>query len=121
MSRGQALKAKAPMKRRYKPAAARENREYALACYGEPCYLRIVPCAKRDTVVPCHSNQAIHGKGAGIKADDLYTVPGCMHCHYELDQGKNLSREQRKEAWDRAYARWKIARIAKMSCNDNGT
>lgn len=115
MSRGTGLKAKAPMKRRYKPAAARDNREYALACYGEPCYLRIVPCAKRETVVPCHSNQGIHGKGGALKANDLYTVPGCMHCHHELDQGKKLTKDERKAYWDRAYARWEIARVAKMS------
>lgn len=115
MARGQALKPKAPMKRRYKAAAARQNREYALACYGEPCYLRLVPCARRETVVPCHSNQQKHGKGTGHKADDLYTVPGCLHCHHELDQGSRLSKDERREAWDGAYARWISVRAKKMS------
>lgn len=117
MSRGSGLKAKAPMKRRYKPQAGRTNREYALACYGEPCYLRVpgVQCARRETVVPCHSNQAVHGKGLGIKAHDTYTVPGCMHCHHELDQGHRLSRDQRRDIWDRAYERWISVRTKKMS------
>lgn len=119
MSRDQALKAKAPMKRRYKPAAARENREYALACYGEPCYLRLVPCAHLDTVVPAHSNQQQHGKGMGIKADDLYTAPACLHCHIELDQGHRLSKEERRQAWDRAYERWISVRSKKMSSDES--
>lgn len=104
-----------PMKRRYKPAAERENREYAVACYGEPCYLRLVPCAHKDTVVPCHANWAIYGKGGALKADDLYTVPGCMHCHHDLDQGKRLSKAERQAAWEAAYERWKVARMTKMS------
>lgn len=105
------------MRRRYKPQASRPNREYALACYGEPCYLRVpgVQCAKRETVVPCHSNQSQHGKGLGLKADDIYTVPGCMHCHHEIDQGRRLSREQRADIWNRAYERWFSIRNKKMS------
>lgn len=120
MSRGSGLKAKAPMKRRYKPATSRENREYALACYGEPCYLRLVPCAKRETVVPAHSNQQQHGKGMGIKADDLYTVPACLHCHAELDQGHRLTKDERRLAWDRAYERWISVRSKKMSSAKSG-
>lgn len=117
LSRSTPLKAKAPMRRRYKPQASRPNREYALACYGEPCYLRVpgVQCANRDTVVPCHSNQSQHGKGLGLKADDEKTVPGCMHCHHEIDQGRRLSREERFAIWDRAYARWAPQRVVKMS------
>lgn len=117
MSRGAGLKAKAPMRRRYKPQSERENREFALACYGEPCYLRVpgVQCAKRETVVPCHSNQSKHGKGAGLKADDIYTVPGCMHCHHEIDQGKRLTRAERFAIWDAAYSVWEQHRSKKMT------
>ena len=117
MSRGSGLKAKAPMKRRYKPAAARENRDYALACYGEPCYLRVPgqSCAHPRTVVPCHSNQQKHGKGTGHKASDIYTVPGCQACHHEIDQGHRLSKDERRAIWDAAYARWEVARVAKMT------
>lgn len=55
------------------------------ACKGEPCYL-LVPgvClgeGGKDTVVPCHSNQARHGKATGLKAADEYSVPGCAACH----------------------------------------
>lgn len=121
MARGQPLKAKAPMKRRYKPADGRENREYAMACYGEPCYLRLVPCAHKDTVVPCHANWGIYGKGGALKANDLYTVPGCLHCHHDLDQGKRLTKSERQAAWEAAYERWKPARMTKMSGDADGS
>jgi hypothetical protein len=33
-------------------------------------------------------------------------VPGCFACHYEIDQGKTMSKEEKFSAWDAAYARW---------------
>lgn len=122
MSRGTGLKAKGPMRRRYKPQSQRQGREYALACYGEPCYLRVpgVSCAKPDTVVPCHSNQQKHGKGTSHKADDRYTVPGCMHCHHEIDQGHRLTKDERRGIWDRAYQRWEPRRAVKMAIAEFG-
>lgn len=77
-------------------------------CRGQPCYL-LVPGIEShpiDTVVPCHSNSLSRGKGMGIKADDKYTVPGCFHCHYTLDQGRDLDKEQRRAIWESAYQRW---------------
>mgnify|MGYP003343998183 FL=1 len=50
-----------------------------------------------------HSNQAKHGKGKGIKASDEFTAALCLKCHYELDQGKNLSKEERVDLWDNAH------------------
>ena len=52
-----------------------------------------------------HSNQLQHGKGRGIKASDEYTAALCLKCHYELDQGKNLSKDQRVEMWEQAHKR----------------
>jgi hypothetical protein len=77
-------------------------------CRGQPCYLRIagVCMGGTETTVPCHSNQARHGKGRGIKAHDLYTVPGCWRCHAEIDQGALLTREDKFALWDDAYERW---------------
>lgn len=83
-------------------------------CHGQDCYLQI-PFACRNeqhTVVPAHSNQLKHGKGKGLKADDEKTVPACARCHYELDQGKNLSKEARRQFWDDAYERWVPIRTA---------
>lgn len=79
---------------------------------GEPCYL-LLPGIQRhpkDTVVPCHSNQSIHGKGMGIKAHDEFTVPGCCDCHRELDQGMRFTKEEKAAFWNRAYENWKPRR-----------
>lgn len=88
-------------------------------CHGRDCYLQIpgVCTNNPETVVPCHSNQLKHGKGKGIKADDEKTVPGCYACHYELDQGKNLSKQERRDYWDAAYDRWRMDRERLMAKN----
>lgn len=89
---------------------------------GQPCYLLVpgVLVHQLATVVPCHSNQSVHGKGTGIKAHDEFTVPGCADCHREIDQGNRFTREEKFEMWDRAYARWKPVRdqlLAKKKMN----
>lgn len=114
MSRGSGLKAKKAWRHRYKPQRKRPNREFAVMCHGEQCYLKIQGVGCEGPVVPCHSNQQEHGKGMGIKADDWYTVPGCRACHHELDQGKNLSKEGRRHIWNAAFDRWLPVRAKKM-------
>ena len=52
-----------------------------------------------------HSNWAEHGKGRGIKASDEYTAALCQTCHFEIDQGATLNKEQRRYLWDFAYQR----------------
>lgn len=55
---------------------------------GEDCTLRFpCCCGDRDTVVWCHSNHAIDGKGAGLKARDVEGAYGCHTCHSWLDGG----------------------------------
>lgn len=109
----------APMKRAAKPMRAksrtnakRESGGEDKLCRLQPCYLQIPGC-RNDiaTVVPCHSNSLSRGKGMGIKVDDRFTVPGCAHCHHELDAGKNLDKEQRREIWEQAYVRWSKHRM----------
>ena len=39
------------------------------------------------------------GKGRGIKADDNLVAALCLHCHFEIDQGSNLSKEERQKLW----------------------
>ncbi len=96
-----------------KRAAARSP--YLAACRGQQCYLQIpgicLGPAGVETVVPCHSNQLIHGKGMGLKAGHQFTVPGCMSCHRWLDQS-GAPRQEKFQAWDRAYARWVADREA---------
>lgn len=57
------------------------------------------------TIVAAHSNQLRDGKGRGIKASDYRIASLCFKCHSELDQGKNLSKEQRVEMWEEAHRR----------------
>jgi hypothetical protein len=99
---------------RRKPTVA-EGSKYLEACRGESCYLRVpgVCCGRADTVVPCHSNQSKHGKGAGIKAKHEFTVPGCFTCHSWLDQG-DAPRETKVMTFDAALGLWAPARAAKM-------
>ena len=78
-------------------------------------YFRSKKHLKNVSSIPCqhcgldgytqaaHSNQLIHGKGRGIKASDEYTAALCLKCHYELDQGNILSKEERVEMWDNAH------------------
>lgn len=123
LSRGDSvLKASKPMARASQPMRSRSKSNAdprprtgeAELCRGQPCYLRIagVCVGGTDTTVPCHSNQARHGKGRGIKAHDQYTVPGCWRCHAEIDQGALLTREDKFALWDDAYERWRPVRDA---------
>ncbi|MDR5856624.1 hypothetical protein P9239_00265 [Caballeronia sp. LZ062] len=100
-----------------KPTVA-EGSKYLAACRDEPCFLRVFGvCIEQATVVPCHSNQAKHGKGMGKKADHEYMVPGCMACHQWIDQGK-APRAEKFGTWDRAYEAWQPVRAAKMGLKE---
>ncbi|MFM0141761.1 hypothetical protein [Paraburkholderia sp. RL18-085-BIA-A] len=97
-----------------KKVTVAEGSKYLAACRGEPCFLRMHGCfGGGDTVVPCHSNQARHGKGMGIKAKHEFTVPGCANCHALIDQGPGL-REHKFAAWDVAFEAWGPVRARKM-------
>jgi transcription elongation factor Elf1 len=50
----------------------------------------------------CHSNWH-GGKGRGIKASDEYVASLCQKCHFEVDQGPRLSKEERQEMWLNAH------------------
>ncbi len=43
------------------------------------------PLCDNGPCVPCHSNESRHGKGTGIKADDLFIASGCATCHAIVD------------------------------------
>jgi hypothetical protein len=65
--------------------------------------IRDCPCANCGStygVVAAHRNE---GKGMGLKVSDALVAPLCFTCHSELDQGKDLSREERRDMWNRAY------------------
>jgi hypothetical protein len=50
------------------------------------------------------------GKGRGVKADDNLVAALCLKCHYEIDQGKDMSKEERQEMWEQAH----IATVKKL-------
>jgi hypothetical protein len=103
------------IKRKSRKPTVAEGSKYLDACRGEPCFLRMRGClGGGETVVPCHSNQARHGKGMGIKAKHEFTVPGCRACHAFIDQG-SATREYKFDVWDRAYAEWEPVRSRKMN------
>jgi hypothetical protein len=54
-------------------------------------------------VVAAHSNQMRDGKGRGLKAHDYRIAALCFKCHYEIDQGKDLSRTERLNIWENAH------------------
>ncbi|WP_241061175.1 nuclease domain-containing protein [Achromobacter xylosoxidans] len=109
---------RAPIKRRAPKKRPGHEPKYLTACRGEPCYLQIPGVCRgaceRDTVVPCHANWSDYGKGMGIKAPDIYTVPGCARCHACLDQGMTLTKAEKKATWEWAYTRWSAARSSKL-------
>jgi hypothetical protein len=116
----QTLVRKAAIKPRRKRVTVAEGAKYLAACRGEPCYLRVpgVCCSidwSHESVVPCHSNQARHGKAGGLKADNEFTVPGCEPCHRWIDQNRVGTPKQVKfDVWDVGYELWRPVRARKM-------
>lgn len=47
-----------------------------------------------------HSNSSKHGKGRGIKASDLYTVPLCYVCHSAFDKFELGTRQESEALFD---------------------
>lgn len=66
--------------------------------------MRELPCAvcgaEDGTVIAAHRNE---GKGMGLKTSDALVTPMCFVCHTNLDQGKEMSRQERREQWNLAY------------------
>ncbi|WP_430228028.1 hypothetical protein [Paraburkholderia tropica] len=109
------LKRRSTMKSRAKKPTVADGAKYLAACRNEICMLRIpgVCLGASGGVVPCHSNQARHGKGMGIKAKHEFTVPGCARCHEWIDRS-GAAREAKFAAWDLAYERWRPIRAGKL-------
>ena len=85
------------------------NRKYLdLAHRVTECQLQIPGICDTytpDGCEPAHSNQQIHGKGKGLKAHDIYHAASCHSCHAFLDQGADMSREDRRYYWQRGFER----------------
>ena len=71
-------------------------------------------CGSGNMVQAAHTNWG-GGKGRGVKADDNLVAALCLKCHYEIDQGKELSKEERQEKWQRAH----MATVKKLYIQGN--
>lgn len=113
---------RAPIVKHKPKARPGHDKAMLAACRGQQCWLAIPGVCRGDiaTVVPCHSNQGAHGKGMGLKARDEFTVPGCAHCHTELDQGRLFSREEKRALWNGAFERWQPVRDAGANLEGDG-
>jgi ribosomal protein S27AE len=60
-------------------------------------------CGLEGSTQAAHSNRLIHGKGRGVKASDEYTAALCIRCHFILDQGLKLTKEERIDMWEKAH------------------
>lgn len=61
-------------------------------------------CGIDNEVQAAHSNWTEWGgKGKSLKSSDEYTAALCLKCHYEIDQGAHLSKDERKEMWLKAH------------------
>ena len=58
-----------------------------------PC----VNCGRHGATQAAHSNLQEHGKGMGHKASDAAIMAMCTVCHTEFDQGKGLTKADRRE------------------------
>ena len=61
-------------------------------------------CGSGEMVQAAHTNWG-GGKGRGIKADDNLVAALCLRCHYEIDQGSKLNKEERMEKWLKAHSK----------------
>lgn len=76
-------------------------------------YVRSKKLLQAATTLECQScggwpTQAAHsnwggGKGRGIKADDNLIAALCLKCHWEIDQGKTLNKQERIDKWTAAH------------------
>jgi hypothetical protein len=58
-----------------------------------PCVL----CYREGATQAAHRNE---GKGMGIKTHDCWTAALCVDCHADIDQGKGITREERRQRMD---------------------
>jgi hypothetical protein len=54
-------------------------------------------CGLEGQTQAAHSNMAVHGKGRGIKASDVFAAALCFACHHDLDAGHSLTKEQKQK------------------------
>lgn len=61
-----------------------------------------VLCGSTEGIQAAHRNK---GKGMGIKTSDALTACLCHKCHFEIDNGKDLSKAERHALMDEAIVK----------------
>jgi len=79
---------------RTKPQATESSGRLGLSA------LWIRPHGRRRLIVTWRA-----GAAASVKADDNLIAALCLRCHYEIDQGKTLDKQERQEMWAAAHRR----------------
>lgn len=77
----------------------------ALRPYRSKKWLQAVASIECCVLCGAYGVQAAHrneGKGMGQKASDCLTAALCIKCHHDIDNGKELSREERRAMMDKA-------------------
>lgn len=94
----------------------KDNRHESAAWRRAVAALPCVLCGREGLTQCAHRNM---DKGMGLKTDDALTAALCAPCHSEIDQGKDFTREERRQRLDlailltiRALARAGKLRIA---------
>jgi hypothetical protein len=86
--------------------------EFKTRTYRNPALLRLaasaphcMACFRRNdgSVVAAHSNQYRDGKGRSLKAHDFRIAFLDAGCHFAIDQGAKLTKEQRVQMWEDAH------------------
>jgi hypothetical protein len=76
---------------------------------------RLIPCQhcgiEDGTVCAAHINWG-GGKGRAIKADDNLIASLCHACHSALDQGSDMTKEERQNLWFKAHQRTVLVLLA---------
>jgi hypothetical protein len=73
------------------------NKKLLELCRQLPCQV----CGRNNgTVVAAHRNE---GKGMGLKVSDALVCSMCFECHSEMDNGKSLTKDERRDMWNRAF------------------
>lgn len=70
-----------------------------------PKWLQAVRELEYCVLCGAYGVQASHrneGKGAGMKTSDCLTAALCPECHSEIDQGKHMTREDRRATMNAA-------------------
>lgn len=60
-------------------------------------------CGLEGSTQASHSNQLSDGRGIGHKTSDAMLAALCCACHFAIDYGKDLTREEKREMWDKAH------------------